>query len=293
MNIGFLGAGLMSAPMVANLVADGHAVRVWNRTAEKAAALGTVGAQPMATAAEVCEPGGVVMSCLADDAALDAVFATGDVLSALGQGGVHVSMSTISAACAARLAEAHALAGVDYVAAPVLGRPEAVQARIQSWIVAGRSEAKARVVGLLEQLGRKVFDFGEQPAAANVAKVNFNFLIVSAVEAMAEAFSVVEKSGLDPHAFYEMVASSAFSCPLYQNYGKILVDQSWDQVGFKLFLGLKDVRLAQETASAADARMPLTDLFERRFLSAIKAGLGEKDWTAVAVESRVDAGLIS
>ena len=57
------------------------------------------------------------------------------------------------------------------------------------------------MVGLLEALGRTVFDFGDDPCAANIAKVNFNFLIVTAVEAMAEAFSVVEKSGLDPVAF--------------------------------------------------------------------------------------------
>ncbi|MGR8919766.1 MAG: NAD(P)-dependent oxidoreductase, partial [Gammaproteobacteria bacterium] len=246
MELGYLGAGLMAAPMVQNLVADGHAVRVWNRTPARAQALAACGATPVADAADVCAADGVVISCLADDAALDSVFGDGRVLEALGRDGVHASMSTISAACAGRHARAHAGAGCHYVAAPVLGRPDAVAARMQSFLLAGEPAACARVEPVLAALGRRVFPFGDEPAAANVAKINFNFLIASAIEAMGEAFAVVEKAGLDPVAFYEMVTAGAFACPLYQGYGRQIVEHGWDQTGFRLALGLKDVRLAQE-----------------------------------------------
>jgi 3-hydroxyisobutyrate dehydrogenase-like beta-hydroxyacid dehydrogenase len=180
---------------------------------------------------------------------------------------------------------------VDYVGAPVIGRPDAVQARLQSYLLAGAPAAKARVEPVLAALGRRVFDFGTSPAAANVAKINFNFLIAAAIEAMAESFAVVEKSGLDPRAFYELVIGSAFGCPLYQNYGRILVEQGWDTPAFTLALGLKDVRLAAQTAADCDARMQLGELLERRFADAVAGGLGDKDWTAVAVDIRAEAGL--
>ena len=291
MHIGYIGAGFMATPMIENLLADGHSVAVWNRTAAKAEALASMGARVAAEAAQVGESSGIVLSCLADDSALDAVFDDGKVLAALGEGGVHVSMSTISAACARRLATNHGEQGVAYVAAPICGRPDAVKARMQSFLVAGKATAKTRVGDLLDALGRKVFDFGADPTAANIAKINFNFLIASATEAMAEAFAVVEKSGLDPEAFYDMMVGTAFGCPLYENYGRMLHQRGWDKPGFTLANGLKDVKLAAETASDCGARMRLGELLQDRFEQAVANGLGDKDWTAIGAEVRTDAGL--
>ncbi|MEE2983566.1 MAG: NAD(P)-dependent oxidoreductase [Pseudomonadota bacterium] len=291
MKIGYIGAGLMSTPMIENLLDDGHEVTVWNRTAAKAEALVVHGAKFVAEAAGVCSPHGLIMSCLADDAALEAVFEDGSVLQALGSGGIHLSMSTVSAACAARLAEWHGDLGVAYLAVPICGRPDAVKARRQSFLIAGDVRAKTRVAGTLEALGRRVFDFGEDPTAANVAKINFNFLIVSAVEAMAEAFAIIEKSGLDVEAFHEMIIGTAFGCPLYEGYGRQLHQQEWDVAGFRLALGLKDVKLVGETAAECGARMRLGELLLNRFESAVANGLSDKDWTAIAEEIRADAGL--
>ena len=291
MKIGYIGAGLMASPMIENLIEDGHEVAVWNRSPEKASALERVGARNCPTAASVCETGGVLFSCLADDAALEAVFGDGSVLAALGSGDVHASMSTISASCAATLDASHNAVGASYLGVPVLGRPDAVAGRLASFIMAGDAAAKARIQDVVQALGQKIFDFGNVPGNANVAKINFNFLISSAVEAMAEAFSVVEKSGLDPHAFYEMMAQSAFACPLYKNYGRQVVNQNWQTAGFRLELGLKDIRLALANAAEYNAEMRLAKLMENRFEQAIAHGLGELDWTAIAVDIRAEAGL--
>lgn len=291
MHIGYIGAGLMSVPMIENLLADGHSVTVWNRTPAKADGLADQGARVVATPAGTCPSGGIVMSCLADDAALDAVFADGSVLRALGPGGVHVSMSTISGGCAGRLAESHRAAGASYVAAPICGRPEAVKARTQSFLIAGDARAKARVMDIVNALGRRVFDFGEMPPNANVAKINFNFLIASAIEAMSEAFAVVEKSGLAAKDFYDMLLGTAFGCPIYENYGRQLHQRTWDKTSFKLSLGLKDVKLAATTAKACSARMQLGELLEERYSQALAHGYGDKDWTAIAIDVRAEAGL--
>jgi len=291
MHIGYLGAGFMASPMIANLLDDGHSVSVWNRTSAKAQALGALGAQVVPSPEQVCEAGGVIVSCLSDDHALDTLFEDGDILRTLGAGGVHVSMSTISPTCAKRLSKNHNVQNVAYLAVPICGRPEAVEARAQSFLFAGDSAAKERVKGVLAALGRKLFDFGEDPSAANIAKINFNFLIASATEAMAEAFSIAEKSGLDPKDFYEMVIGTAFGCPLYENYGRIIHQKGWDKVGFRLTNGLKDIRLAAETAADCGGRMRLGELLEKRFEEAVENGLGEKDWTAIAAQVREEAGL--
>ena len=113
----------------------------------------------------------------------------------------------------------------------------------------------------------------------------------AAVEAMAEAFAVIEKSGLDVEAFHEMIIGTAFGCPLYEGYGRQLHQQAWDAAGFRLALGLKDVKLVGETAAECGARMRLGELLLNRFESAVANGLSDKDWTAIAEEIRADAGL--
>ena len=200
-------------------------------------------------------------------------------------------MSTISAGCASGLARTHEARGASYVAAPICGRPEAVAGRLQSHLLAGEADAKQRAGALLETVSRRLFDFGTQPDRANVAKIGFNFLIASAVEAMAESFTLVEKQGLDVHAFLEMVTGTAFGCPLYEGYGRIIAGHGWNDAGFTLALGLKDVRLAAQTAADCGARMRLGELLLERFEGALAHGLGEKDWTAVTAEVRAESGL--
>lgn len=293
MQLGYLGIGLMGEPMVDNLLADGHEVTVWNRSPGKTAGLAARGARVAPSAAAAVQAGGVVLSCLADDAALEAVFADGSVLAALGPGGVHVSISTISPECATRLAAAHAAAGVAYVASPIIGRPDAVRARVPSFLTAGDEAAKTRVRPVLEKLSRRIFDFGATPSAANVAKINFNFMIATTIEALAESFTVVEKHGIDPAEFHQMVIGTAFGCPIFENYGRQLARHGWNDTGFKLALGLKDVRLAQGAAAAVGARMRLGELLESRYAEAVAHGHGEKDWTAIAIDVRAEAGLES
>ncbi len=291
MELTFLGTGMMGRPMIENLLADGDRVTVWNRTPEKARPLAEKGATVAASALEACTGARLVLSCLADDRSVQAVFDDPGLLDALGDGAVHVSMTTISPDCARDLARLHAEHGVAYLAAPILGRPDFVAERKQAHLLSGEAAAKEAVRPLLERVGRKVIDLGEEARAANVSKVAFNFLIASAIEAMSEAFAVIEASGLDPRAFHEMITATLFGCPLYEGYGRQILDRSYETAGFKLTLGLKDVRLAQGAAESVGAEMPLADLLEERFEDAIEHGRGGMDWSAVAAEARRDAGL--
>jgi 3-hydroxyisobutyrate dehydrogenase-like beta-hydroxyacid dehydrogenase len=287
--IGFIGLGNMGEPIAANLLKAGYGLKIYNRTAAKGAALAAKGAEMVRSHAEVATAGGIVFTMLADDRAVEQVCA-GDAsfVARLGVGGIHVSMSTISPATARRLAEEHAKHKVSYVAAPVFGRPEAAAAA-KLWVcVAGASEAKKRVQPLLSAVGQGIFDFGEDAGAANVVKLCGNFLVASTIEALAEMLTLAQKNGVPPKAVAEMIGK--FS-PLHAGYANQIADRKFDPPGFRLALGLKDVRLVMQIAEASDTPMPLASLLRDRWVSALAKGRGDLDWAAIALNVAEDAGL--
>jgi 3-hydroxyisobutyrate dehydrogenase-like beta-hydroxyacid dehydrogenase len=290
--LGFIGTGNMGLPIAKNLLESGYSLRVFNRTAGKAAPLEAHGAKLVSRFAETAEPAGIVFTMLSDDHALEEVAVRGDELvKALGAGGIHASMGTVSPAAARKVAEHHRLFGVSYLAAPVFGRPEAAAAR-KLWIcLSGAQAAKARVEPILRLLGRSVTDFGEDPGAANVAKLAGNFLLTSAVEAMAEMIAFAEKNGIAREKIIDFMISTLFACPIYQTYGKALIAQRYEQAGFRLELGLKDAGLVLQTAATSKVPMPMANLVRDRLLSGVAKGRGNWDITAFALGAAEDAGV--
>jgi 3-hydroxyisobutyrate dehydrogenase-like beta-hydroxyacid dehydrogenase len=241
---------------------------------------------------DVAEPGGIVMSCVSEDNALTAVAGEkGELAERLGRGGIHISMSTILPKTAARLAKQQSEFGGFYVAAPVMGRPDVVLAKKQSYFIAGDDKAKERAKPLLGAIGMKIFDFGVIPENANVAKLAANFLIASAIEAMAEAFAFVSKNHGDADKLLQAVGETLFACPIYQNYGRQILDKKYTEPLFKLQMGLKDIRLIAETATESNTPMRFARVLQDRFSAAVAHGLSQYDWTGIAAEVQSEAGL--
>jgi 3-hydroxyisobutyrate dehydrogenase-like beta-hydroxyacid dehydrogenase len=291
-SIGFIGLGMMGKPMAENLLDAGYRLRVFNRSSDKAASLAQRGATVVSTPQDAAEPGGIVMSCVTDDAALEAIVGrSGELAGRLGKGGVHVSMSTILPETADDLSRRHAACGSYYIAAPIMGRPDAVKAGKQSYYIAGDATAKARIRPLLEKIGMRTFDFGANPADANTAKLGANFLIAASIEAMSEAFALVEKNGVDPAALHEALAGTLFACPIYQNYGRQILEGTYQPPLFKMSLGLKDVRLITRTADRSGTPMRFAGVLKDRLLAAVAHGRSDYDWTGIAAEVRDEAGI--
>jgi 3-hydroxyisobutyrate dehydrogenase-like beta-hydroxyacid dehydrogenase len=290
--LGFIGLGNMGEPIAANLIAAGHALRLYNRTASKAAPLVAKGATLAKTPADVASPGGVVFTMVADDhAAEELCLSPGSFVEKLGPGGIHVSISTISPATARRLAEHHAKHKVEYVASPVFGRPEAAAAK-KLWVcTSGHAAAKARVRPLLEAIGQGIFDFGEDAGAANVVKLCGNFMIAAAIETISESLALAEKNGIDKNAVADLFGKTLFACPVYQGYGKSIAAEQFEPAGFRLALGSKDVSLALATGTASSVPLPVASLLHDRYLTAIAKGRGDMDWTAIALGVAEDAGI--
>ena len=291
-SIGFIGLGTMGEPIAANLIQAKYSLKVYNRTASKTEPLVAKGATAVKDPADVASPGGIVLTMLADDRAVeDVADSHGSFVERMGAGGVHVSLSTISPATASRLSNDHARHKVAYVASPVFGRADAAAAR-KLWVcTSGPSAAKQRVRPVLEAIGQGVFDFGEEVGAANIVKICGNFMIASAIEMISESLVLAQKNGLGRREVAEFFAKTLFSCPLYQGYGKMIAEQQFEPAGFRLNLGMKDVNLAIQTAAASSMPMPFASLLRDRFLASVARGRGDWDWTAIAVNSAEDAGL--
>ncbi len=291
MEMGFIGLGAMGEPMACNLLRAGHALKVYNRTRSRAEALANQGATRAETPAAACAPG-VVATMLADDAAVEGVaFGEHGILEGLPRGGIHISHSTISTNLAHRLASTHRERDQFLVSAPVFGRPDAAQAARLLVVAAGPPEAIERCRPALEAVGRKLFVIGPEPPAANTVKLAGNFLIASMLETLGESFALLRKSGVDPATFLEIMVGSFFQSPIYENYGKIIAEQRYQPAGFKLKLGLKDMRLVLAAADEAAAPMPIASLIRDNLISGIAQGWGDLDWSAVARVAAVKAGL--
>ena len=289
--LGFIGIGRMGEAIARNLRESGHDLVVWNRTPEKADALVREGARRAERPADVCSPGGIVFTMLADDRALEEVVSSEGFLARLAPGGVHISMSTVSPEAIRRVAVRHANEGSALVTAPVFGRPAAAAAR-KLWIcVSGAPHARDRAVALLRPLGQGVFEMGDDPALASVTKLCGNFLIAAAMESLAEAFALGEKNGVSPSALADLFGKTMFACPAYQNYGAAIAERRFTPPGFTLALGLKDLKLAVGTAEASDVPMPFAEILHDRLETGVQKGRGALDWAALTMGAREDAGL--
>jgi 3-hydroxyisobutyrate dehydrogenase-like beta-hydroxyacid dehydrogenase len=290
MKIGFIGLGNMGLNMAKNLIASGHQLQVYNRSANRADELEQTAITKCKTPAEAASNVSVVITMLSDDDVVTE--ATNALLETFQKGALHISMSTISPDVSQKLSDQHKNAGSSYLAAPVFGRPEAAAAK-KLWIcVSGSQQAKETAKPILDCMGQGVIDFGEDAGGANVVKIAGNFMIMSSLEIMAEAFTLAEKHGLDRVKVAEFFGSTIFNAPIYQNYGKLIANKQYEPVGFKARLGYKDARLAFKLAQQSETPMPMGTLIHNRLLSAVAKGLGERDWVeAVGRGVTDDAGV--
>ena len=218
-------------------------------------------------------------------------YTPGGVLESLPKGAAHISMSTISVALSRRLAEEHAKHGQPYIAAPVFGRPEAAEVAKLFAAVAGDQAAVERLKPLLEAVGQRVFVMGDKPEMANVVKLSGNFLIASVIESVGEAVALTRKYGIDPHQYIEFLTNSLFAAPVYKTYGGLIADEKYRPAGFKIRLGLKDLKLALAAGEAVDAPLPFASTIRDHMLTVIARGMEDADWSATAKLAAENAGL--
>jgi 3-hydroxyisobutyrate dehydrogenase-like beta-hydroxyacid dehydrogenase len=278
MKIGFLGLGNMGTPMALRLIGAGHELAVWNRTEGKTEPLLREGAIAAATPAEAELGADAVVTMLFDDAANEEVlFGANGLLDALEPGSLHIAMSTISVALSERLTAEHRRRGIDFVAAPVFGRPNVAEAG-KLWIVAaGAEKAIERARPIFAPLSRGLTVIGSEPPQANAVKLGGNFLISAMIHSLSEAFVFAEGQGIEPGVFFEAVNNALFQSPFYAAYAKVMLNPP-EHAGASIGLGEKDMRMFREAAASRNTRLSLADAMAAIFAEARAAGLADEDW---------------
>jgi 3-hydroxyisobutyrate dehydrogenase-like beta-hydroxyacid dehydrogenase len=292
MKVGFLGLGRMGSAIAANLVRARHDVTVWNRSPDKARSLVAGGATLATSPREVAASSEVILSMLADDAALNDVLSGKDgVLAGLKPGALHVSMSTIAVATSDSVAARHAEHQQHFLAAPVFGRPDAAEAAKLFVVAAGAPAAYERAKPLFEAIGQRTYYVAEKPAAANLVKLCGNFMILASIEAMGEAMALGQKGGVPKAKLLEVLTGTLFDAPVFRTYGAILAEEKYRPAGFAAPLGLKDMRLASQAAEAERVPMPLLSLLRDHLLQTIATEGEDIDWSGIGRTIARNAGL--
>jgi 3-hydroxyisobutyrate dehydrogenase-like beta-hydroxyacid dehydrogenase len=283
MKVGFVGLGRMGSAMVGRLLAGGHEVGVYNRTPAKLKPLIDAGAKAVDTVKGAATFGDAVFSMVSDDAGVfQIVEQPGGLKDSLPKGGIHICSGTHSVAAIHRLKEIHAGAGQVLIAAPMLGRPEAVAAGQAGTVVGGPPDSVARCRPFFDAIAPRVIDAGAEPAGASVIKIANNFVLGCAIEALGEGFALTRKYGIAPEVFFSVLTDGLFNCPAYKSYGKIIVEQKYLPAGQRAMNGLKDANLALAAGEAVGVPLPSGNVWRDRLIGAVAHGEGEHDWAVMA-----------
>jgi 3-hydroxyisobutyrate dehydrogenase-like beta-hydroxyacid dehydrogenase len=292
MNVGFVGLGRMGQGMAARLQSDGHDLRVFDPVPSHTESLVTAGAIAASSPADASEGQDVIITMLPTDAILNAVL-TGDggLINDMAPSCIHMAMGTHGVPATNAANKLHQTAGQTFVACPVLGRPDLAAEGLLTLVPGGPADAVDIVRPLLKMIGQRNIEVGEDPQAAAAVKIANNFVLGCAIETMGEAFSLVEKLGVAPEQFLDVMLKGLFGAPAYEVYGKMIVDKAWVGRGATAVIGLKDADLALEAAEAAGVPLPSAHIWRDYLAEAVELGEGHLDWAVMALQQARASGL--
>lgn len=277
--VAVLGLGLLGKGFAENLLAKGHTVRVWNRTASRCAPLVEKGATAWPTPAEAVRGASRVHLVLAEDSAVDATIEA--LRPGLGKDVFVVDHSTnLPAGVAARFARLRK-DGVRYVHAPVFMGPSNSRDGTGLMLLAGPAEDEAALRPALETMTGKVLYLGAEPDKAAKIKLTGNGMLIMLTAAMGDLFRMGEASGVSAEEILTLF--DQFS-PTASGMGRRAMSVGKGPVGFELTMARKDVRLMLETAG--DAKLTVLPNIAAAMDAAIAAGKGAEDFTVIATPKR-------
>lgn len=287
--VAVIGAGRMGSAMIGTLRREGFDVVVYNRTPQRAQVVAdATGARVVASAADAASHADVVLSSLADDAAVEDAYAGVDgIVAGLTPETVVLESSTITPSTLSKLEPAVKDRGAWLLDSPVSGSVQLVEQGALTIMVGGEAAALERAQPVLDALAKKVFHMGPLGTGATM-KLAVNALVLATDVAVAESLVLAERSGIDRSTAYEVIASGAGASPFVLYKREAFEEPDEAPVAFSIELSAKDLELI--LALAKDAGVDLAQAQTNRdvFTRAIDHGLGDRDMSAVAVMLRDD-----
>ena len=293
MRVGFIGLGRMGKGMAQRILGGGHELSVFDVFPQATADFRSTKAHIAASVEEVCREREVVITMLAEDAAIrNVALAFGGMCTSLPKGAIHMVSGTHGIETIRALEAAHAKAGQTLIAVPVLGRPDLAASGQLGIIPAGPSESLKQCEPLFSLISRRVFMAGSKPESASAMKLANNAVLGCAITAMGEGYSLIRKYGVAPQVLYEVMTEGLFAGGIaYIGYGKTMVDGTYDKVGSPITIGMKDAHLIAAAAAVARVPMPSHDVYIQRLLGAIAHGDADLDQAALAREQARASGI--
>jgi 3-hydroxyisobutyrate dehydrogenase-like beta-hydroxyacid dehydrogenase len=256
--VGFIGLGRMGAGMATRLIAAGHDVAVWNRTAEKCAPLVALGARAVDRPREVAAGADAVFSMVADDAASREVwFGANGALDNATRGALAIECSTLSLRHVDVLSQAAIDRGLSYIDCPVTGWPDAAAAGTLTLLIGAATQDLERARPLLSAVGTTLRHFGAVGTGTGFKLIN-NLLGAVQIAALAEAIVLAERLGLDRETVVAALEAGAVASPQVKKHARPMAERSFAAAPpFTAGLRHKDARYCLEAAGQVGAEMPI------------------------------------
>ena len=279
--VAFVGLGVMGYPMAGHLVAKGHEVTVYNRTASRAEAwVAQHGHARADTPAAAAEGAAIVFACVGNDADLRAVtLGPGGAFEGLARGAVFVDHTTASAAIARELAAAAAERGAGFVDAPVSGGQAGAENGALTVMCGGEPEPYARAEPVILAYARACRRMGPAGAGQLTKMVN-QICIAGLLQGLSEGLAFAQKAGLDGEAVLDVIAKGAAGSWQMENRGKTMLADAFD-FGFAVDWMRKDLRICLAEAEANGAHLPATALIDQFYKDLQGMGGGRWDTSSL------------
>ncbi len=290
MNVGFIGLGIMGAPMALNLIRSGFPLWVCDRRPEAAAPLVAAGARACGSAEEIARAADITFIMVSGTREVEQVILEPNgVIAGARPGAAVVVMSTTSAEAARDFATRLTEHQVEMLDAPVSGGEPEAAAGTLTIMAGGKPEVFERVKPLFERLGKNIVHVGPH-GAGQLAKACNQIMVTLAVEGVAEAFTFARKNGVDPHRVREALLGGFAGSKALEVQGQRMLERDF-QPGFRAHLHQEELRIVMGAADVAGIALPGTALATQLMSALVGSGDGELDSAAlVNVIERMNEG---
>ncbi|WP_432170036.1 NAD(P)-dependent oxidoreductase [Streptomyces sp. 1222.5] len=278
--VSVLGTGIMGAAMARNLCRAGFAVRVWNRTREKAEPLAADGAQVAGTPAEAVEGADVVLTMLHDgNTVLDVMR---EAAPGLRPGAVWAQCTTAGIDLAADLAAFAAGRGLVLYDAPVLGTRQPAESGQLTVLAAGPEEGRETVTPVFDAVGAKTLWTGDDPGAGSASRLKLvaNSWVLAATAATGEVLALAKALGVDPHTFFDLIEGGPLDMGYLRAKAALVLDGKLSPASFAVATAEKDARLIVEAGEGNGVRLDVAAATAERFARAAAQGHADEDMAA-------------
>ncbi|MBV2143406.1 2-hydroxy-3-oxopropionate reductase [Falsochrobactrum sp. TDYN1] len=277
MNIGFIGLGVMGAPMAKHLVETGHNVITSLNRSTLPPDLTNAGVRVENTPAEVARLSELIITMLPNTPDVDHVlFGENGVAEGLSAGKIVVDMSSISPTATESFAARVEALGCGYLDAPVSGGEVGAKAASLTIMIGGKESVFEKVKPIFELMGKNITLVGEKSGSGQICKIANQMIVAMNIEAVAEALVFASKAGCDPSKIRSALLGGFASSRILEVHGERMINRTFNP-GFRIRLHQKDLALALEAAQAIGVAMPNTATCQQLFNSVAAQGKQDED----------------